>query len=223
MVRMAGVLLGPAFVDERGVAVVTAALILSALQKEVQRASTSKTVYRFLLSTLLATGAGRQQRPRHQRATGPAPEGSAERDDPAGGVLQLAGKREGLVSRDQPHRLDGLAGPAQELAGPGSAAALAGAGLTAENLKQADFTDRALGNAWGMGPWLVWCGEHRPDAPLVPTGLERAARQMGAWPWWAQRRTRFPGGAGSRTRSTSIAPILDAAPHHEEVCAAAIN
>jgi hypothetical protein len=55
-----------------------------------------------------------------------------------------------------------------------------------------------------------------------------------AWPWRTQRRTRSPGGAGSRTRddllmcrvmrhlrqpAAGMASILDAAPHHDEACA----
>jgi hypothetical protein len=62
-------------------------------------------------------------KPSHQPAAGPEPLGSADRDGAAGGALQLAGKGEGLLGRDQPHLFDGLAAAAQELllAGMGTA------------------------------------------------------------------------------------------------------
>jgi len=122
---------------------------------------------------------GLLQKPGHQPAAGHEPSDSADRDGAAGGALQLAGKGEGLVSRDQPHLLDGLAAPAQELDSTGSAAALAGARLIAVNHKQADFTDGALGNGHGWGGAenidqtprrrLLARGEHRK--PCVSPGL----------------------------------------------------
>jgi hypothetical protein len=91
------------------------------------------------------------QGPATNRQPGQSPRGSADGDGAAGSALQLAGKGEGLVSRDQPHLLAGFAAPAKELDSTGSAAALAGARLIAVNNKQADFTNGALGNGHGWG------------------------------------------------------------------------
>jgi hypothetical protein len=61
------------------------------------------------------------------------------------------------VSRDQPHLLDGLAAPAQELDLTGSGDKLLDARLIAANHKEADFTDGALG--YGHG----WDGAENTD------------------------------------------------------------
>jgi hypothetical protein len=90
-------------------------------------------------------------KPGHQTAAGPEPDGSADRNGAAGGALQLAGKGKCLVGGDQPHLLDGLAAPAQELDLTGSGAELLDARRIAVNNKQADFTDGALGSGHGWG------------------------------------------------------------------------
>jgi len=99
---------------------------------------------------------GPLQRPSHQPGAGPKPNGSTDRDSAAGSALQLAGKGEGLVSRDQPHLLDGLAAAAKELDLTGGGAELLDSWLIAVNHKQADFTDGALGSCgrdvWGSQP-----------------------------------------------------------------------
>ena len=83
-------------------------------------------------------------RPGHQAAAGPEPFGSADRDGAAGGALQLAGKGECLLGRDQPHLLDGLASAAKELDRTGGRDELLDARLIAVNPKPADFANGAL-------------------------------------------------------------------------------
>jgi hypothetical protein len=51
---------------------------------------------------LTASARGDLKGPATNRQPGQAPKGSADRDGAAGGALQLAGKRDGLLSRDQP-------------------------------------------------------------------------------------------------------------------------
>lgn len=121
------------------------------------------------------------QRPSHQPAAGPEPNGSADRDGAAGGALQLAGKGERLLGRDQPHLLDGLAAAAKELDLTGGGAELLDSWLIAVNHKQADFADGALGGGHGWGG-----AENTDQTPRRLSAGQGRAQRASRQPWPAQ-------------------------------------